>query len=51
MANRRILSYTLFILGIVVLVLFGLLVGDWLLGIALGLAFAVAGAIFYRRGK
>jgi hypothetical protein len=51
MANRPILSYVLFILGVLVLVLFGLLGGEWLLGIALGLIFAVVGAILYRRGK
>jgi hypothetical protein len=51
MANRRILSYTLFILGVLVLVLIGLLGGEWLLGIALGLILAVVGAILYRRGK
>jgi hypothetical protein len=51
MQNRHLLSYVLFILGVVVLLLIGLLAGEWLLGILLGLAFAVVGFIIYRRGR
>ena len=51
MQNRRLLSYVLFILGVVVLLLVGLLAGEWLLGILLGLAFVVVGFILYRRGR
>jgi hypothetical protein len=51
MQNRHLLSYVLFILGVVVLLLIGLLAGEWLLGILLGLVFVVVGFIFYRRGR
>ena len=51
MGNRRVLSYALFVLAVVLLLLVGLLSKQWLTGVLLGLIFAVAGVIFYRRGK
>ena len=51
MENRRIISYALFILAVVLLLLFGLVGGEWLIGIISGLAFLLGGIIFYRRGK
>lgn len=51
MDNRRIISYALFIIGVVLFLLLGLARGQWATGVLLGLAFEVAGIIFYRRGK
>lgn len=51
MENRRVLSYALFLLAIVVLLALGLGVGEWLVGILGGMVFIIAGVIFYRRGK
>ncbi len=51
MTNRRIISYTLFILGVVLFLIFGLAGGQWATGVLLGLALEIAGIIFYRRGK
>ena len=51
MRNRRLVSYTLFVLAVVVLLLLGLVADNWLVGIPLGLAFLLVGIIFYRRGK
>ena len=51
MGNRRVLSYALFVLAVVLLVLFGLLAKQWLAGVLLGLAFVLAGIFFYRRGR
>lgn len=51
MENSRILSYALFVLAVVVLLVFGLLVNNWLLGVLLGLVFVIVGFIFYRRGR
>ncbi|HEY63807.1 MAG TPA: hypothetical protein G4O02_04490 [Caldilineae bacterium] len=51
MQNRRIVSYALFALAIL-LVIIGILVGDQGMNLVLlGLVFLVAGLIFYRRGK
>jgi len=50
MTNRRIISYALFILGVVLFLLFGLARGQWATGVLLGLALEIAGIIFYRRG-
>ncbi len=51
MDNRRIISYALFILGVVALLLLGLLRSEWGTGLLVGLVFEIAGIIFYRRGK
>ncbi len=51
MNNRRIISYALFIIGVVLFLLFGLARGEWATGVLLGLAFEIGGLIFYRRGK
>jgi hypothetical protein len=51
MKNRHIISYVLFILGIVLLLALGLTGGRWFASVVLGLAFAIVGVIFYRRGK
>lgn len=51
MANRHIISYSLFVLGVILLVLVGLVGQEWLSGILLGLAFLIGGAVLYRRGK
>jgi hypothetical protein len=49
--TRRILSYTLFILGVIVFLALGLGAGRWVSAVGLGLVFELAGVIFYRRGK
>jgi Mn2+/Fe2+ NRAMP family transporter len=51
MKNRHIISYALFILGIVLLLVLGLAGGRWIEGVVLGLVFAIVGVIFYRRNK
>ena len=51
MENRRIMSYALFILGVVIFLILGLGAGQWGTGILLGLVLGIAGIIFYRRGK
>lgn len=51
MKNRHLISYILFILGVVLLLGLGIGAGDWLKAVLLGLACAVVGFIFYRRGK
>ena len=51
MENRRILSYALFALGLVFILVLGVGVGEWLTGLLVGLIFLIAGFIFYRRGK
>lgn len=51
MKNRRIISYALFILGVVVFLIFGLGYGQWGTGVLLGLVLGVVGIIFYRREK
>ena len=51
MQNRRLFSYTIFVLAVVVLLLLGLALEQWAVGIFVGLAFALVGIIFYRRGK
>jgi hypothetical protein len=51
MKNRHIISYVLFVLGIVILLVLGLASGRWIEAVVLGLAFAVVGVIFHRRGK
>ena len=52
--NRHIISIVLFILAVVLFLVIGLgwtgWVG-WLIGALVGAAFAVAGLVFYRRGK
>jgi hypothetical protein len=50
MGGRHILSIALILIGIVLFVV--LLVADqWLIGLLIGLIFAIAGVLFYRRGK
>ena len=39
------------VLAVILLVIFGLLAKNWLVGIALGLIFVIVGVIFYRRDK
>jgi len=51
MANRRVLSYALLVVGVLFFLLVGLLGRQWLLGAALGLVLVFVGIIFYRRGK
>ena len=51
MKNRRVFSYVLFVVGLVLFLLVGALAGDWLLALLLGLVFIIAGVVFYRRGK
>ena len=51
MENRRIISYALFILGVVIFLALGLGAGQWGTGVGLGLVLGIAGIIFYRRGK
>jgi len=48
--NRRIISIVLFVLA-VILILVGLLTNLGLTGILIGVAAAIVGVIFYRRGK
>jgi hypothetical protein len=49
-ANRRIISIVLFVLA-VVFILVGILTELGIAGILLGVAAAIVGVIFYRRGK
>ncbi|MFC2023690.1 hypothetical protein ACFLT5_03020 [Chloroflexota bacterium] len=51
MESRRVLSYALFVIAVVLLLAVGLVANQWITGILLGLVFAIAGIIFYRRGK
>jgi len=51
MENRRIISYALFILGLVFLLVLGLARDQWATGVLVGLALEIGGIIFYRRGK
>jgi hypothetical protein len=51
MKNRHLLSYLLFILGIVLLLGLGLAAGQLTTGVLLGLACMIGGLILYRRGK
>lgn len=51
METRRILSYALFIIGVLLFLAIGLLAREWLWGILVGLVFVIAAIIFYRRGK
>ena len=51
MGNRHIISYVLFILALVFLLLLGLAGRQWLVGILISLVFVLAGIFFYRRGK
>jgi hypothetical protein len=51
MQNRRVISIALFVLAVLVLLVFGLLGRQWLAGVLMGLVLAIAGVIFYRRGK
>jgi hypothetical protein len=51
MQNRHLISYILFVLGVVLLLALGLAEGQWLAGVLLGLACAIVGFIFRRRGK
>jgi len=49
-SNRRIISIVLFVLA-VLLILVGAFGNLGLTGILLGVVFAIAGVVFYRRGK
>jgi len=49
-SNRRIISIVLFVLA-VVFILAGILSELGLTGVLLGIVVAIAGVIFYRRGK
>jgi hypothetical protein len=51
MKSRHVVSYVLFVLGVVLLLALGLAGGRWFAGVVLGLACVIVGAIFYRRGK
>ncbi len=51
MKNRHLISYVLFILGVILLLALGLAGGRWVTGVLLGLVLAIVGLIFYRRGK
>ena len=50
MENRRIFSYICFIVGVVAFLLFGLLSGQWVTGLVVGLACVLFGIFWYRRG-
>ena len=52
MSTRRILSYALFLIAVLVIVLavVGVFGDNLLVGIVVGLAAALVGFIFYRRG-
>jgi len=47
----HILSIVLFILGVLLLLVIGLLGKSWLIGLLFGAIFVLAGLIFFRRGK
>jgi hypothetical protein len=49
--NRHTLSYVLVIAAIVLLLLLGLVGGEWLWAAVVAVACALAGLLFYRRGK
>lgn len=49
--NRHIISYVLFILALIFLLLLGLVGRQWFAGILVGLIFVLSGIFFYRRGK
>jgi hypothetical protein len=51
MGNRRLISYVLFALGVVLFLLFGVLGGELLTGALAGLACLLVGIFFFRRGK
>jgi hypothetical protein len=50
MGNRRVISYVLFALAVVML-LVGVFSDQLLTGVLVGLAFALVGFVFLRRGK
>jgi hypothetical protein len=50
MGNRRVISYVLFALAVVML-LVGVFSDQLLTGVLVGLAFAAVGIVFFRRGK
>ena len=50
MENRRLFSYICFIVGVIAFLLLGLLAGMWVRGLFLGLACALFGIFWYRRG-
>ena len=49
-SNRRIISIVLFVVAVILIIL-GVATEFGLTGVLLGLASAIVGAIFYRRGK
>ena len=49
--QRHLISYILFAVGVIALLLLGLLSQQWGTGVLLALVFGVAGVLFYRRGK
>lgn len=49
--KKHIFSIVLFVLALVWVLFLGLLGDSWLLGLALGGVFLLAGLVFYRRGK
>ena len=51
MKNRRIISITLFVVGVLLCLYMGLAAGNWGTGVLLGLVLEVGGIIFFRRGK
>jgi hypothetical protein len=51
MGNRRLISYIVFAIGIVLFVLFGLLGDQLLTGVLAGLACLLVGVFFFRRSR
>ena len=51
MGKKRIISYSLFALSVVLLLLAGLGANNWTAGVLLLVVLLVGGIFFYRRGK
>lgn len=50
MGNRRLISYILFVLAVVLFLVLGLAGDNWLVGLLVGLLAVVVGIFFFRRG-
>ncbi len=51
MQTRHLISYLLFVLAIIFLLVFGITRQQWLTGVLVAVVFVLVGLIFYRRGK
>jgi 1,4-dihydroxy-2-naphthoate octaprenyltransferase len=49
MKNRRLISYILFVLAVVLFLVLGLVGDNWLMGLLVGLLAVVVGIFFFRR--